>query len=90
MDAEEGQQLLKEPLYHQATSGEGLQSAAVPSAASDNDLSSASVERPGDSGPLRPGLASIPEASILYRYTSVLVSVSVSANSIDTLVYTSY
>src|SRR6266498_2855323 len=36
------------------------------------------------------GLASIPEASILYRHTSVLISVSVSANSIDTLVYTSY
>jgi phenol 2-monooxygenase len=36
------------------------------------------------------GLASIPKASILYRYTSVLVSVSVSANSIDTLVHTSY
>jgi hypothetical protein len=35
-------------------------------------------------------LASIPEVSILYRYTLVLVSVSVSANSIDTLVHTSY
>src|SRR5271156_4493098 len=38
----------------------------------------------------QPGLASIPEASILYRHTSVLVSVSISANSIDTLVHTSY
>jgi len=39
---------------------------------------------------LEAGLASIPEASILYRYTSVLVSVSVSANSIDTLVHILY
>jgi hypothetical protein len=39
---------------------------------------------------LKPGLASIPEASILYRYISVLVSVSVSANNIDILVHISY
>jgi amino acid transporter len=54
MDAEEGQQLLEEPLYRQATSTEGLQGEAVLSAALDNDLSSTSVERHGDSGPLRP------------------------------------
>jgi len=49
-------------------------------------LSSASVGRGGGSiftismaKDLGAGLASIPEASILYRYTSVLVSVSVSA-----------
>jgi hypothetical protein len=38
----------------------------------------------------RAGSAKIPEASILYRYTSVLVAVSVSANSIDILAHTSY
>jgi solute carrier family 7 (L-type amino acid transporter), member 6 len=54
MDAEEGQQLLGEPHQHQTTSDEGFQSAAVLSAASDDDLSSASGERPGNGGPLRP------------------------------------
>jgi hypothetical protein len=37
-----------------------------------------------------PGLASIPEVSILLSILSVLVSVSVSAESIDTLLHTSY
>jgi hypothetical protein len=71
MDAEEGQQLLEEPLYHQATSGEGLQSAAVLSTASGNDLSSASVERPVDSGPLRtPKISHISERLSPRRWPS--------------------
>jgi L-type amino acid transporter 6 len=53
LEAQEGQQLLEEPLYSQNTSGERLQNAALLSVTSDNDFSSTFTERPAESGPLK-------------------------------------